>query len=185
MANILTNIQIKHNREVIQTIKDKVLKQASKPREQAIALRNLFNDLIGGNRDGQLTVQVNSGDAVSASGTVTFASFTAADTFTVGSETFTCETSGASGNNQFNKGGTDTLSAVAAIAKINAHPNLVQYISATSSSAIITITCIVPGRIGNNIPLAISAHGSVSAAKLASGADATTYSTQNIYHLGL
>lgn len=185
MSNILTTITIKHAREAIQTIKDKMLKPATKPREQAVSLHGYFNALAGGDRDAQLTVQVNSGDAVAATGTVTFSSFTGADTFTVGSETFTCENSGASGNNQFNKGGTDTLSAAAAVLKINAHPNLLQYITATSAGAIITVTCSVPGRIGNNIGLAISAHGSVSAAKMASGADAATYSTQNVYHLGV
>lgn len=185
MSNILTNIQIKHNREVIQTIKDKLLKPASKPKEQAVDLRNFFNALAGADRDAQLTVQINSGDAVAAHGTITFSSFTAADTFTIGSETFTCEASGASGNNQFNKGGTDTLSAVAAVAIINAHPNLKQTVVASNLAGVITVTCIVPGLIGNYIGIAISAHGSVSAAHLASGADAATYSSQNVYHLGL
>lgn len=185
MANILTNIQVKHNREVIGTIKAKMLKQASKAKEEALALRTFFHGLVGGDHDGQVTVQVNSGDAVAAHGTITFSSFTNADTFTIGSETFTCETSGASGNNQFNKGGTDTLSAAAAVLIINAHPNLKQTVLATSALGVITVTSTVPGLIGNYINIAISAHGSVSASKLASGADATTYSTQNVYHLGL
>lgn len=185
MANILTTIQIKHGREAIGTIKAKLLHQASKPKEEAISLRNFFDALVGSDRDGQLTVQVNSGDAVKASGTITFSSFANNDTFTVGSETFTCKTSGATGNNQFNIGGTDTLSAVAAIAKINAHPNLLQTVVAANVAAVITVTCIVPGKIGNYIGIAISAHGSVSGSVLASGADAGTYSTQNVYHLGV
>lgn len=185
MSNIQTVIQVKHNKEVIQTIKDKLLKSSTTPREACKSIRDFFHSMIGGNRDGQITLQVNSGDAAAATGTVTFSSFTGADTFTVGTETFTCENSGASGNNQFNKGGTDTLSAVAAVAVINAHPNLKQYITASNLAGVITVTCQQAGRIGNNISLAISAHGSVSAAHLASGVDATTYSTQNVYHLGL
>jgi phage tail sheath gpL-like len=185
MANIQTVIQVKHNKEVIQTIKDKLLKQSSNPRHAIQAVRDFFHSMLGGNRDAQVQIQVNSGDAVAAHGTITFSSFTGLDTFTIGSETFTCENSGASGNNQFNKGGTDTLSAAAAVAKINAHPNLLQTVVASNVGAVITVTCTVPGRIGNYIGLAISAHGSVSASTLASGADATTYSTQNTYHLGL
>lgn len=182
---IQTSISITHRSESIQTIKDKLLKPASKPREQAVALHGFMNALAGGDRDGKLVVQVNSGDAVAASGTVTLASFVATNTLTVGSETFTCEASGATGNNQFNVGGTDTLSAAAAVLVINAHPNLSQTLSASSSGAVITITSKVPGKIGNYIPLAISAHGSVSASTLASGTDATTYSTQNTYRLGV
>lgn len=185
MSNIQTTITITHAKEVIGTIKNKMLKPASKPKEQADALRNFMNALAGGDRDAKLVVQVNSGDAVKASGTITFSSFTGADTFTIGSETFTCENSGAAGNNQFNKGGTDTLSAVAAVAIINAHPNLLQTVIATNVGAIITVTCLVPGKIGNYVNIAISAHGSVSAAVLASGADAVTYSSQNTYHLGV
>lgn len=182
---IQTTITVTHRSESIQTIKDKLLKPASKPKEQATALHGFFNALRGGDRDGKLVVQVNSGDAVAASGTITLASFVATNTITVGSETFTCEASGASGNNQFNIGGSDTLTASAAVAVINAHPNLSQTVSASSSGAVITITAKVAGRIGNYIPLAISAHGTVSASTLASGADATTYSSQNSYHLGV
>ncbi len=178
-------ITITHAKEVIQTVQDKVLGQPSKPREEANKLRNFMNALAGGDRDAKLVVQVNSGDAVKASGTITFSSFTAADTFTIGSETFTCEASGATGNNQFNKGGTDTLSAAAAIAIINAHPNLKQTVLASNLAGVITVTCIVPGKIGNYINISISAHGSVSGSVLASGADAATYSAQNTYHLGV
>lgn len=185
MSSIQTVITITHGKEVIQTIKDKILKPASKPREQAVALHSFFNALAGSDRDAKVVAQVNSGDAVKASGTITFSSFANNDTFTIGSETFTCKTSGASGNNQFNIGGTDTLSAVAAIAKINAHPNLLQTVVASNLAGVITVTCIVPGKIGNYIGIAISAHGSVSGSVLASGADAATYSTQNTYHLGV
>ena len=184
MANIQTAITITHGKETIGTIKDKVLRPASKGKEEAVALMSFFNALAGTDRNGKLVVQVNSGDAVTASGTVTFASFAAADTFTVGSETFTASAS-PSGNNQFLVTGGDTLAAAAAAAKINAHPNLLQTVTATSALAVITITCKVPGLIGNYINIAISAHGSVSGAKLASGADATTYSTQNLYRFGV
>lgn len=90
MANIQTNIQIKHAREVITTIQNKVLKPASKPREEAVDLRNYFNALAGGDRDAQLTVQVNSGDAVNAHATLTVATGATSDTAVVSGTTFTC-----------------------------------------------------------------------------------------------
>lgn len=184
MSSIQTTIVITHAKEVIQTIKDKLLGPASKPREEANKLRNYFNAIAGGDRDAKVVVQVNSGDGVAAHGTITFSSFAAADTFTVGSEVFTASAS-PTGNNQFLVTGGDTLAAAAAVLKINAHPNLLQTVVASSNAAIITVTCILPGKIGNYIGTAISAHGSVAAATLASGADATTFSTQNTYHLGV
>ena len=182
--SVQSQITITHAKETIGTVQNRVLGPASKPREEASKLRNYMNALAGGDRDAKLVVQVNSGDAVAASGTITFSSFVATNTITVGTQTFTASAS-PSGNNQFLVTGGDTLAAAAAAAKINAHPALSPYLSATAASGVITVTCTIPGDVGNNIPLAISAHGSVSAATLASGASATTYSTQNTYHLGV
>lgn len=184
MANKQTVITFTHGNEAYQTVVNKLL-TISGAIKQFQMIRNYCHAVAGGDRICKAVVQVNSGDAVAATGTVTFASFANNDTFTVGSETFTCKTSGASGNNQFNIGGTDTLSAAAAIVKVNAHPNLAQTISATSAGAVITVTAKVPGRIGNYIGLAISAHGSVSAATLTAGADAGTYSAQTTSRMGL
>lgn len=186
MSGVQTTITITHAKETIGTIQNKLLKPASKPKEEADAIRNYANSIAGGDRDAKLAVQVNSGDAVAAHGTITLSSFVATNTLTVANQTFTCESSGASGNNQFNVGGTDTLSAAAAVVAINAHPNLKPYITATSALAVITITSLIPGEIGNSIVIAISAHGSVSGSGLlTSGANATTYSAQNTYHLGV
>lgn len=184
MANIQTTITITHGKEVIQTVKDKLLKPASKPKEEAHSLRNFFNALSGSDRDAKLAVQVNSGDAVAASGTITFSSIANNDTVTVGTVTFTAKTSGASGATQFNIGGSDTNAGTNFAAAVNAHSTLSPYVSASAASGVTTITSLISGDVGNNIPIAISAHGSVSAATLASGANATTYSTQNTYKLG-
>jgi hypothetical protein len=90
MANIITTIQLKHNKEVIQTIKDRVLRPVSKTKEEAVALMGFFNSLAGAERDAQLTVQVDSGDAVFAHATLTIASGAANDTGVVSGTTFTC-----------------------------------------------------------------------------------------------
>lgn len=185
MANIQTTITITHGKETIQTIKDNVLRPASKSKEEAVKLMSFFNALAGTDRNGKLAVQVNSGDAVAASGTITFSSFAATNTFTIGSQTFTCMASGATGQNQFNVGGSDTISAASAAAVINSNAAINQYISASSAGAVITLACLVPGTIGNLVNLAISAHGSVSAAFLTSGAQGTTYTAVNTYRFGV
>lgn len=182
---IQTNIQVTHGKETIGTIESILLKQASKPIEMANALVKFFNSLAGKDRSGEVIAQVNSGDAVAASSTITFSSMAASDTVTVGTQTFTCESSGATGHNQFNKGGTDTLSAAAFVAVFNGNPTVNQYLVASNAAAVITITCLIPGDIGNNIPTSISGGGSAAHAVLQSGANATTYSAQNTYHLGV
>ena len=115
--------------------------------------------------------------SVSSTGTITFSSIANGDTITVNGTVFTCETSGATGN-QFNVGTSDTVAAANAAAAINASAtgSVTANVVATSAGAVITITSIVPGTIGNNIAIAISAHGSVSGGgKLASGTDGIAY----------
>lgn len=185
MSAIQTTITLTHGKEQIQTIKDKLLKDPSVSWHQFVAIRNYFHSLIARDRSAKAVVQVNSGDAVASTGTVTLSSLAAADTITVGSQTFTASSS-PSGNNQFLVTGGDTLAAAAAAAKIAAHPNLSPYLTASAASGVITVTALVGGEIGNNIPIAISAHGSVSGSgKLTSGANATTYSSTNTYHAGV
>lgn len=182
---IQTQITLTHGNEQMQTIKDKLLLASSVPRRQFVAMRNFFHALVGVDRAAKAVVQVNSGDAVSATGTITLSSLVASDTITVGAEVFTSSAT-PTGNNQFLSTGGDTAVAAAAAAKISAHPNLSPYISASAASGVITVTCTVPGKIGNHVPIAISAHGSVSGGgKLASGTNATTYSSQNTYHAGV
>lgn len=185
MANKQTLVTITHGSEAFQTAKDLLLKPSSKPRQAMVWFSRFFDAVSIGNRSAKVTAQVTTGDQVAATGTITFSAFAAADTFTIGTQTFTCEASGASGNNQFNVGGTDTLSAAAAVTVINAHPSLSGVVTATSSGAVITVTAAVSGLIGNQIGLAISAHGSVSASKMAGGANPTTSSAISTFRAGV
>lgn len=184
MSAIKTVISITHGNESYQTIADRLLKSTTKPKEEAVSVRNFFHALAGTDRNGKFDVEINTGDAVAASGTITLSSFVATDTVTIGAVVLTCVASGATGA-QFNVGGTDTLTAVNLAAKINAYAPLNQIVSATSALGVVTLACLVPGTIGNQVALAISAHGSVSAAHLASGAQATTYSSVVTYKYGV
>lgn len=112
------------------------------------------------------TILVN--NVVAATGTVTFSAVVQNDTVTIGNVVFTGKDS-PSTNVQFLTGSTDTASATSLAAKINAHPTVSKYVSATSLNAVVTLTALVPGVIGNSFPIAISAHGSVSGSGFLTG----------------
>ena len=140
--------------------------------QEGVKLGEYLRALQGGIRSAKLTIGTN---AVQATGTITLSSFVATDTITINGVVFTCVASGATGN-QFNVGGSDTLTAAAAAAAINASVTALVsgYVTATSATNVITITTVKPGLLGNMCTLAISAHGSVSGAKLTGGTDGAT-----------
>lgn len=90
MAAKQTTITLTHGAESYQTIVDKLLKAASKPVEEMVALRNFFHAAAGEDRACKAVVHVNSGDGVKASSTVTIATGVATDTAVVSGTTFTC-----------------------------------------------------------------------------------------------
>lgn len=134
--------------------------------------------IMAGHRNAK--VQIGTG-AVKASGTITLSSHIATNTVTVNGITFTCVASGATGN-QYNVGGDDTATAVNLAAALNANATLDGMIIATSALGVVTLTALFPGEIGNAITLAISANGSVSAARMASGTNGTTEKTHYYGH---
>lgn len=119
-------------------------------------------------------IQIKSA-AVKATGTVTLASHVAADTVTINAVTLTAIASGAT-SSQYNVGADDTATAVNLAATINAHTTLSTLVSAEAASGVVTLTALIPGAIGNAVTLAISAHGSVSAARMAGGTNGTEVS---------
>ncbi len=180
-----TRITLTHGSEAQQTVQDLLLAPSSKPRTSAQKVARYFEGSALGNRSCKYDVEVNSGDEVQATGTITLSSFAAEDTVTIGTQTFTSKAS-PSGANEFLSTGGDTVVAAALVVKINAHTSLTRVVSATSSLGVVTLTCATPGLVGNQIGIAISAHGSVSGGgKLGSGANATTYSSSRTYHLGV
>jgi len=139
-------------------------------------------------------------------GTLVGASVIATDTAIVNGVTFTCKaTPDAAVREEFALGADDTatMANLAEAIKKSLHPNLAGLITAvaatgtitinydgdltlsssggtiTAASATVVITAVQPGAVGNLFTLAISAHGSVSAAALASGTDGTEYIFNN------
>lgn len=105
-----TSIVITHGSESEQTIKDVLKKPAGNGREEAKALARFFEAVASRGRQCSFDLQVNGGDAVAASATVTFSDTgEASDTIIVNGTTFTAVASGATGN-QYNVGVKATAS---------------------------------------------------------------------------
>jgi hypothetical protein len=110
-----------------------------------------------------------------ASDLVTFSSIANNDTVTVNGRIYTAKTSGASGAQQFNIGGSDTAAAANFAAAVNADTNtaIKSVVAAVATGATITLFCWVPGNIGLQMTASISAHGTVASANFTGGSEGT------------
>lgn len=153
-------------------------------REVALRLSDLLRRIAGGNMKANLTVQSGASSPVAASGTITLASVAADDTVVIGGVTLTAKAS-PSGESQFSQAGTNTQDAASLAAKINAHSTLSLLVSATSSGAVVTVTALQKGVVGNRI--AMSQTGgtmTLSASALENGAGGATSAGQS-FNIGL
>lgn len=128
-----------------------------------------------GPHDRGAQIQILNEDAVAASGIITILDYTKmtdGDLYQIGSMVLTAKASGAAAD-EFNIGASNALSAAALCAAINAYSD--GSVRAGVASAIVTVTCNVPGAIGNAIPLIITQAdvGASSDASLSAGADDT------------
>lgn len=161
----------------IGTLRNILADSASRPLEKAQKVTNFFQGLKSGAR----AAIVNSGvadsggvDAVSASQTATFsAAATAADTVTVNGVALTAVSNVTTPTNNQWRVGTDAPTAAANLAAaINASTTdaLSGVVHATASGAIVTVTCNIPGVIGNVLTIAKSSTAiTLGAALLAGG----------------
>ena len=151
-------------------------------------LVNLLESIGSGNCPSQVDLDISSSGLAAASGTVTCASVSAADTVTINGVVFTAVNGGTPGANEFDMSGTDTADATSLAAAINASvSSLVQgYVSASSSGAVVTISSVYKGLMGNTHTLA-SSNGTrlaVSGARLAGGTGAVSTSGKTNYSFG-
>lgn len=131
-----------------------------------LKLKDWVKQITSGMRSAVVQTKVN---LVKASGTITLASLANGDTTTINGIVFTCVTTSATGPLQFNLMDTDTNAAAQAVIAYNSHTVLDGMIIASSSTTVITIQALMPGEMGNAFTIAISAHGSASAARLSGG----------------
>jgi hypothetical protein len=166
--------------EPVGTLRDILSDSSSRKLPFAQKVRNYFKALQNGSRKAIVNSGVASGaaDAVAASQTLTFSdAATALDTVTVNGVVFTAETAGAVGN-QWNISalGTAPLRAAADAASLAAAINASAtdaasgVVKASAVGAVVTVTCLIPGVIGNSLPLAKSSTAiTLGGAALASG----------------
>ncbi len=135
---------------------------ADKPAEGINAVESLIH-LIRSHRNGEtLSVQTGSGAPVAAAtgGTITLASFVAADTIRIGNVVLTASDTPAN-ESEFDASGANSADATALAACINAHSVLSEIITATALNAVVTIRCRIAGVISNAIYVVASAHATV------------------------
>lgn len=143
--------------------------------DKNVAVRGLMNVMRGmlspeyANR-GYLRACIAS-DCATATVTCAYASAVDnTDTVTIGGTALTARTS-ATLTSEFTIGASNSAMATNLAAAINANATLQKIVRATASGAVVTITSVYPGPIGNLITLAESGNGmTISGAALASGA---------------
>lgn len=165
MANIYSMVVVVQNAATADSQRD-LIAETGYWMLAGLKLKDYFKMIVSGMRPASVQTKTN---MVYASGTITFSAIADADTFTVNATIFTAKTSGATGPLQFNIGADDTAAAANAVTAINAQATTSTMVVAASALGVITVTSYLPGAIGNAVVIAISAHGSVSAGRLASG----------------
>lgn len=143
-------------------------------RSAAQRLSNLLTSFASGAITG--AIEMESGTALAkATGTFTLATVIATDVILINGVTLTCVASGAT-NNQFNVGASDTLTAAAMAAAINASTSALvnEHVTASAAGAVVTITAKEFGDEGNAITIS-SPDSTITAsgARLTGGEDAT------------
>ncbi len=166
--------------EIAQTVLDQ-LRLAGTSADGPRDTERLGEWLVGraaGTQGTGITIAANMG-AVKATGTVTISGMVATQTVIINGTTFTCVASGATAN-QFNVGGTDTITATNLAAAINASvtTTIKNVVVATSLAAVVTLTASVAGNTGNANTLTCAAGGSVSGARMTGGLDGTLMTFQ-------
>ncbi len=143
----------------------------------ASALDNYFEALAGGMKAASLDIQVDGGDSVAASGTLTLTSVVATNTCVINGVTFTAIASGAVGN-QFNVGVSNTATAVNLAAAISASVTALVsgVVTATSALGVVTVSATAKGTSGNLCTLTGSANIAASGARLTGGTASTANS---------
>lgn len=119
-------------------------------RPATVGLATHIHSIAAGVNSGLITVQVG---ATQATATVTFTGAPTADeTLSVANVVLTAKASGATGP-EFNIGGSTTITATNLTACINSLPALSGIVTATSELGVVTITSVVPGKVGSAIQL--------------------------------
>lgn len=145
------------------TLQNVLSDSSSRPHPEAQKVINFVRGLNSGARSGLMkagVVDSGASDAVSASQTATFSgAATAADTVTINGVVLTAVSNVTTPtNNQWQVGTSAATAATNLVAAINASTtdNLSGTVSASASGAVVTVSCLIPGVIGNVLTIAKS-----------------------------
>jgi hypothetical protein len=189
---VQSTVVVTHDKEVVADVQAKLTYyDASNPKTGLRHLANFLDRIEGGAANASVSVTVDNGDGVAASGTITLSGVGSAnDTILVNGVTFTAVASGATGN-QWNVGASAAASATNMAAAIAASASALVsgHVTASDNGAgVVTISSLYKGVYGNSVTIAKGTDAgtvmTVSGARLTGGAAAT--SSQNvIYKFGL
>lgn len=150
----------------------KYLLSSTNARNECVALSALFKRIADGLTPASFDVQYSPNAPVKATNTLTltFASIANLDTCVIAGTTLTCVTGTPSGFTQFKKLTDATVTAANLVAAITGNTTLNKIVSATSVAGVVTITALIPGVLGNQMPLVGSTGIVAGTALFASGA---------------
>lgn len=170
MSKSLIQIETPQTSAQLLAIQDK---STTAPKEFMEALVDLCEQLQGGLMNGSVNAKW-AADYAQIVGTFT-GNPSNGETITIGGQTITAVTSGATAN-QFNIGVGATANAAACVAAINASVLLSAWVVASNVAGAMTIRALIPGSMGNAITLADSMSNFAwagAATRLAGGAQGT------------
>lgn len=124
------------------------------PGDSRTALKNLINYLqamLGGRKSGTLGIRTGLAYAT-ATLTVSSTGSVNDETMTIAGITFTAKTSGATGN-QFNISSTPATQATNMANAFNASSDLAGIVTAEAAGAVVALTSVVPGLVGNGLEI--------------------------------
>lgn len=139
----------------------------------SITLRNIwffFQDLVNGVWNSNVNVMSN---GVYATGTAVSATVVQGDTIVIGGITLTASNATQDATH-FVRSATNATTATNLATCINANTDLDQVVQATSSSATVTIACLVPGTIGNLVTVTSTGGTITVPAALSGGTDGSS-----------
>lgn len=160
--------------------------------QHASWLQNHLNSIKSGQKNAQILTTIDDGNPIAATGTITFSGVsTANDTIVVNGVTLTAVASGAT-NNQWNVGSSASDQASKVAAAINASTTLAGYVTAAAVGAVVTVSAVAEGILGNSVTLAkgtdagsVMTVGGLSNGRLSGGTNATNSASTPTYGFGL
>ena len=159
------------------------------PKENLKRLLNELNGIQAGRLPGKIDLSASAASTcVAASATITLVSAVATNTVTIGKVVFTFTStpsvSSSTAQDVEVDGADDTADAAALAAAINANAASSAIVYATSALGVVTVTCRVPGIIGNQIvlsksgaPITVTGSGYLASGTGGTGSLGTTLTT--------